>query len=118
MGRNRKGAPFPPWKSCERDYRERTFVQIGLSMLDHSATRSLSAPAFQLLVYMQLEARGNRNFKYPRSKYERFMHRATFERACGELVNKGFITIEKRFPHTRKPTEYAFSEGWKTLSEP
>lgn len=113
MSRISRCTAFPIWTSAERDLKEKVFLRLGLSQLMHPTTLNLDHAAFQLLVYMLLESRGKKAFKYPYSLYSKFLSKAGFQAAKKQLIAAGFIEETESNAHRKKPNVYAFSDEWK-----
>ena len=114
----KKAQSLPPWQSAAPNGREKAYVKMGLSQLEHPAIRALKPGAFKLYVYMLSEARGGKTFVFPLSEYSKFLSRDGFQKAKAELVEKGLIVVEEDWAHVRKPTVYAFSDAWWRVIHP
>lgn len=112
MSRSKK-TPFPPWLSCNPDGNEKRYIRLGNTQLSHPATLSLSDKAFVIYIRMLLEAGGQREFVFPRTKYNGIAGHSTFKKVKDELIEKGFIREVQNNANLRKPNVYEFSEEWK-----
>jgi hypothetical protein len=114
----RKTTPFKPWETAAQGGIEKRYIRCGNSQMLHPAMRSLSANAFRIYLYMRLEAGGEREFVYTRSKYKDLCSNEAFQRAKNELIEKGFITVKENNAHRQKANIYEFSDKWKDSSRP
>lgn len=90
------------------------FVQIGISLAQSEQFQCLSNSTKLVYLYMTLEAKGNRQFKFPLSVAKRYkVSNSTLRRSADELEKAGFI---KRVSGktNRTPTDYEFIRSWKS----
>ena len=117
MARSKK-TPFPAWQTCKPTGIEERYIRLGNSQMLHPATMGLSDKAARIYNYMLLEAGGNREFTFPRSKYIRISSISAFKNAKDELISKGFIKEKQNNKNLRKPNIYEFSDAWKQYEPP
>lgn len=89
------------------------YIRLANSLINCRAFRDLSANAQLLYLRMCLYARGNFSFTYPRKEHSKDMTQATFEKCKEELIQKGFIKLERSGKCTRTNNVYSFCYDWK-----
>lgn len=103
------------WLSANKDGKEKSYIQVGLSLLTSDAFKDLTEGARLLYFDMALEARGNRSFSFPQSvataKYG--FSPSSLRRWIKELEDNKFIKITKNGRNTRTKNQYEFSFEWK-----
>ena len=110
-----KPTPFPQWETMKTDGIEQRYIRMGNSQMLHPAVLNLTHSAFQVYSYMKLESGGMPAFKFPRSKYKKFISPNGFQSAKDELCAAGLIEVEQCNANLRKPNVYRFSAKWKTV---
>ena len=116
-GRKSRGSnkQLLPWASAEPDGKEKAFVQIGLSLLRDKRFHSLTFGARNTYAAMLSEARGRRDFIFPRAVAESYgIPSTSLVRHVRELQEAGFIELSSSGKATREPNFYRFSLGWKS----
>ncbi len=114
MGRSKK-TPFAPWESMKDNGDEARYIRAGNSQLLHPQTLNLNHAAFRVYHYMRLESAGKRVFKFPKSKYIKFISADGFNKAKQELIEAGFVDEVENNANLRKANVYQFSERWKVM---
>lgn len=104
-----------PWETKNTDGIEKRYIRLGNTQMVSEVMRKLSSSAFKTYVYMKLESGGNKEFKFPHTKYSSYMSKPTFFKALKELEDKGFIDVVQHNKNLRISNVYAFSDRWKTL---
>lgn len=117
MARSKK-TPFSPWQTCKTDGIEQRYIRLGNSQMLHKAMKSLSPIAFKVYTYMLQESGGEKEFEYPRVKFESIVSKQGFQSAKKELIEKGFIAEKENNAHRRKANKYIFTEDWKRYEPP
>lgn len=112
MARSKK-TPFPSWQTCKPDGVEQRYIRLGNSQLLHPAMLKLSDKAQIVYIHMLLEAGGNREFTFPRSKYSPIAGHTAFQKAKEELIRCGFIRVKQNNANLRKANIYEFTDDWK-----
>lgn len=99
---------------AQRDYiskcSDRHFFRVYESLVYSEAFKQLTPSAKTLFFYMGLESRGNRQFEYPKSKYESVFSKDGFSKAKKQLIEKGFLREVK---YKTAKNQYSFSDEWK-----
>lgn len=113
-----KKTPFSPWQTCKDSGIEERYIRLGNSQLLHPAMISLSDKAKTIYIYMLLESGGERDFTFPRSKYNKLAGHSVFQGAKDELIEKGFIKVKQNNANLRKANIYEFSDEWKRYNPP
>lgn len=104
-----------PWASAEPDGQEKAFVQVGLSFLRDGRFQALTSGARCTYIAMLSEARGKRDFIFPRAAAERYgIPSTSLVRHVRELQDAGFIELSSSGKATREPNFYRFSLSWKS----
>lgn len=113
MARKQSARPLPRWMSAAPDCRETRFVQIGDTLLHNERFKALSPGAFKLYVCCSMEAAGRINFQIPASKAEKYgIPRKSFQRYLQELIDAGFIQLNRSGKTTRTANDYSFYFDW------
>lgn len=113
-----KKTPFPPWQTCKPDGIEKRYIRIGNTQLLHPAMLGLSDKAQVIYFHMLMEAGGNKEFTFPRSKYHRIAGNTAFQNAKEELIRAGFIKVKQNNANLRKPNIYEFCSDWTRFYPP
>lgn len=108
----RRAKPFPPWQSPARGGVEKSFIRLGHALMRNEEVRKLSPNAFRLYVFMLDEAKGEREFIFPRTCYRDLMSTPTFSKARDELIKAGFIRMVASNANLRKPSKFEFCLKW------
>jgi len=110
---NRTKTLFLIWETTKPDGIEKRYIRMGNSQMLHPAILALSHSAFRVYTYMKLESGGGMEFKFPKSKWKKFISPEGFQSAKKELCEKGFIEVVASNANLRKPSVYRFSTAWK-----
>ena len=113
-GRLSQSKQLPMWASAAPDGTEKAYVQLGLSLLTDVRYQELTGGAKHLYTCMLSEARGKREFIFPRATGERYgIPASSLTRQVAELKEAGFIEVVYSGKITREPSCYRFSFEWK-----
>ena len=116
MPRFKSRPTIVPWLSAKPDNREKRFIQVGDSLLFSKAFRELHVGARYLYFCMAMESGGKRDFQLPTAAAGKYgIAPSSFWTYVRELEDKHFIVCRSN-KHLRRPNDYSFSDGWKTIS--
>lgn len=106
---------LPGWATATTDGKEKAFIQVGLSMLTDKRFQSLSGGARCTYLCMVSEAKGKRDFVFPRATAEKKygIPPTSLKRHVKDLCDNGFVELSSSGRATREPNFYRFSFEWK-----
>lgn len=112
----RKKVPFNAWETMNENGIEKRYFREGVTQMMHPVMYELTHSAFHVYFYMKLESGGNKEFKFPKSKWRKFISPNGFQKAKRELIKYGLINELECNKVIKKPNVYEFSSRWKTIS--
>ncbi len=113
-GRFARSKQLPLWASAAPDGTEKAYIQLGLSLLTDKRYQALNGGAKHVYACMLSEARGSREFIFPKSAAKRYgISPSSLGRHVKELQAAGFIELASSGKVTREPNNYRFSLAWK-----
>lgn len=106
--------PLPYWCSGASDSRDKIFIQIGASLLEHPTFTKLKDSAKLCYLCMVLEAKGRPDFQFPRRTAELYgISERSLRRNVQELEAAGLVDVVASGRNTKSATDYRFSVRWK-----
>lgn len=110
-GRKRKSPDLQ--KTCLTEKPHGPFARVYDDLFHSEIFQDLTPTARNLYIDMILQAKGEKEFVYPRRIYKSYYSAAAFQAAKDQLVKSGFISEKKYF---KAETVYELSAEWKKRS--
>lgn len=117
--RSPKAYALQPWVSANIDNREPAgYAQIGTSLFECEAFHQLSPQQRYTYLCMVCNAKGKREFEFPRRCFKQFgIPHGTARAAIEALIAAKFIEREYSGKIMRDANKYRFALGWKLGGE-
>lgn len=98
-----------PWLSAEPGGKEKSFIQVGLSLFKNEKYKTLTPSTQHLFLCMVFESRGKREFTFPQHKaLEYGITPITLRRAVESLIENQIIELKSSGKNTRMANIYSF----------
>lgn len=105
-----------PWLSGKLDNRDKRFIQVGASLLQSTAFKSLNYASRILYLCLANDAGKENSVEFSHSAAKRYgFPPSTFDRSIKELIAAGFIErVEDEDRSQYKTSRFRFTYKWKT----
>ena len=108
-----------PWLSGRITCKEPHYIQVGVTLFEHSAFQKLTPAQRYLYLCMAHDAEGRKEFVFSKARFQHYgISNATAREGIEALIKEGFIVRLFSGQATREKSGYAFSDRWKQTDNP